>query len=143
MAALPLSGPAERARAVRTWLRWAETGEALGVFPEGLDGRSDGLRAPEAGFEALAHLLGRRKITFLPCAIFERSRPPSSEGMVHILHVRFGQPLFYGPEMQADPSNRIMEAIASLLPLDLRGPYSGVEAPAVGRESADSLPAGG
>lgn len=112
MAGLPVSGSAGRAAALRTWLHWVEQDEVIGIFPEGLAGRSDGLCEPEPGFTTIARLLAVRRVPVLPVAIHERS---------DTLHVEFGHPLVRAQE------GEIMGAIAALLPAPLRGPYAGLE----------------
>lgn len=106
--ALPLNGPGRRATALRSWLRGLDTGEALGLFPEGLAGRSGELRHPEPGFERLSRLLARRGAAILPVAVFEENGR---------LHVHFGS------VVPAGSSDDTMEAIAALLPPSQRGPF--------------------
>ena len=112
--ALPLTGSARRAAALRSWLRGLDRGEALGLFPEGLSGRSGELHPPEPGFDGLSHLLARRVATILPVASFEEGGK---------LHVRFGAPF------PAASSEDTMKAIAALLPLSQRGLFGQVHGP--------------
>jgi 1-acyl-sn-glycerol-3-phosphate acyltransferase len=117
MAALPLTGKRKRARALKQWARWATRGEAVGLFPEGLSGGTDTLRPPEAGFEKLCRMLALIGCVFLPCGIYEEDA---------VLTVRFGEPVDPRSVLHADDGRRgdiVMEAIATLLPLPLRGPY--------------------
>ena len=109
MTALPLTDARKRAGAVRSWLHWCDRGEVIGLFPEGLAGRSDGVRQPDPGFGRLARRFGQ--IPTLPVGIHE------ADGT---LHVQFGTPLRPLPEAQGED---IMRAIASLLPDSLRGAY--------------------
>jgi hypothetical protein len=115
MGALPLGGVVSRASALREWLGWAEKGEVLGMFPEGLAGNSKGIRTPEAGFDSLCRILSRRNVPLLPTAIFECQDR---------LHVSFA-PTTIGPEELAriDAAERVMRSIAELLPEGLRGVY--------------------
>lgn len=112
MTALPLEGSAERGAAVREWVRHAQAGEAIGIFPEGLGGRSDELGHPEPGFDFLCRLLAARGLPVLPCAIFENG----SELTVHFDRLM-------APDDGRD-SDAVMYAIAALLPHDMRGAYS-------------------
>jgi hypothetical protein len=111
MTALPLTGPKRRAASISSWLRQLESGEVLGLFPEGLVGRSDALRRPDPGFERLSRILASRNVAVLPVAVFEEGG---------CLHVRFG------PSFPASSSIETMQAIARLLPPSLRGPYGDV-----------------
>lgn len=108
MTSLPLSSSVQRATAVRAWLRALDRGEALGFFPEGLAGRSDGLRRPEPGVAHLARIFAALGVPVLPVAVFEEQRR---------LQARFGPPLW------GASSDDTMQAIARLLPQSLRGPY--------------------
>lgn len=114
MTALPLSGASSRAAVLREWLRCLDTGDAIGLFPEGLAGSSAGLCRPEAGFTQLSRIFQRRGARILPVALFEEDR---------VLQVRFGCPFF------AASQDDTMEAIASLLPPSQRGPFGNVRVP--------------
>lgn len=110
MTPLPIAGSAGRARAIRRWLRWLEAGQVIGVFPEGLAGRT-ALRPPEPGFGALLRMMSRYNPAIVPVGIFERG---------DTLHIRFGEVL---PD--AADGDEVMLAIARLLPDSLRGAYAG------------------
>lgn len=112
MTALPLRRAGARAGAVRSWLRWLQRAEACGIFPEGPSGRSDRLGPPEGGFEELCRILGRRGVPVVPCGVFEQ------DGRLGIC---FGEPLS-GERLRADA---VMEAIARLVPGELRGVVAG------------------
>lgn len=116
LTALPLSGGTERAAAIRAWVRWLELGEVVGIFPEGLAGRSDHLRRPEPGFAALLDLVQRAGATIIPVGVHEAAGR---------LAVDFGPPASGGHE-------QVMSQIASLLPAPMRGPYPAATAPAPG-----------
>jgi hypothetical protein len=118
MASLPLSGPRERAAALRDWIRRAEKGGAIGIFPEGLAGGSHGLRQPQPGFDALCRVLIAKSIPVLPVGIFEQQ---------DALQVRFGA--CSQLHLHCGDGDRVMERIAALLPADRRGVYSRVEDP--------------
>lgn len=111
MAALPLTGASRRGRVLRRWIGWAEGGEVIGIFPEGLAGTSDHLRSPEPGFAVVCNLLKRRGIPIVPCGIWEKDGA---------LHVTFGRPIM--PE--AAGSETVMHAVAALLPERQRGEYA-------------------
>ncbi len=121
MAALPLSSGGARSAAIRTWLRWLAAGEPIGIFPEGLRGRSDGLRHPEPGFDTLCRLLRRQGAMLLPCGVSETGDQ---------LRIRFGQPSLF-----PDGADRVMQDIASLLPSDIRGVYQDVQIAPVGAQA--------
>lgn len=111
MVALPLSKTRRRAAALRRWLGLARSGKVLGIFPEGLGGRSDGLRPPTAGFDALCRLLA--DVPWVPAGIYEVDDQ---------LCVQFGPPLrLTGEDGQGE---RVMAAIAALLPAERRGVYA-------------------
>ena len=114
MTALPLSGSGRRAAALRAWLRFSEQGEVLGVFPEGLAGRHAALGRPEEGFDALARWLAAHAIPIVPCGVTE------VEGR---LRVCFGSRVYLTTEDA--PGERVMEAIAALVPREQRGPWEG------------------
>jgi Acyltransferase len=113
MIPLPLDKRIGRATALRTWIRLAESGHAVGLFPEGLAGSSRGLRHPEPGFDALCNALHTRRIPVIPCAIFERG---------DTLHIRFGPCVTDLSDPEA-PGDHVMRAISSLLPPSQRGEY--------------------
>lgn len=106
MTVLPLSGSAARGLALRSWLQAARGGEVVGIFPEGLSGRSEALRRPEAGFGRVMRLA--RDIPVLPVGIWAEDA----------LCVRFGVPFV------ARGGDDVMYAIAELLPASQRGPYA-------------------
>lgn len=108
MTALPLAAGPGRTRALLHWIRSAESGGTLGVFPEGLRGRSDGLGPPDPGFAELARVIGRKGIPIVPVGIFE------TDG---VLQIRFGPRVEGGGES-------VMRGIASLLPPVLQGSYT-------------------
>ncbi|MDQ2741164.1 MAG: 1-acyl-sn-glycerol-3-phosphate acyltransferase [Chloroflexota bacterium] len=109
MAALSVSGRRARAQSLRAWLRWLGEGQVVGVFPEGLAGRSDALRPAETGFDGLLTLIYHQGAPILPVGIYECGET---------LRVRFGEPLVGPPNGDA-----VMRAIASLIPPRMRGPY--------------------
>jgi len=116
MAALPPRGSTGRAAAVHRWLEWAAKGEALGIFPEGTQGRAGRLRQPESGFDHLVRLLARRAIPVLPVGICE---------LAGAMQICFGEPVAVGaspPERSS--ADEVMDAIARLLPESMRGPYA-------------------
>jgi hypothetical protein len=116
MNALPLSGSAARAGAIRSWIRQAERGHALGFFPEGLAGRSEGLRPPPEAVAALCDLLFQRRLPIVPVGVFEQRGG---------LHVRFGPPI--SQKTGAIPGasgDTVMRGLAALIPPELGGPYS-------------------
>jgi len=116
MAALPPRGSSGRAAAMRCWLRWAAEGEALGIFPEGTQGRADQLQQPEPGFDHLVRLLARRAMPVLPVGICERAG---------VMQVSFGNPIPVSAlPPEHSPSDEVMRAIACLLPEAMRGPYT-------------------
>lgn len=120
MTPLPPDRPVARAHALRSWLRHAEHGHVLGLFPEGLAGRHAGLRRPEQGFPRLCRILADRSVPVVPLGCYEHRR---------VLHLDFGQALPARPELSAEEqSDRIMYAIAALLPCELRGAYGGADA---------------
>lgn len=108
MAALPLSDHAERAAVIRAWLRWLRRGEVIGIFPEGLAGRSDHLRPPEPGFDMLLRVARRAGTAVVPAGICE------TDGRMVIT---FGPPVTGGAE-------HVMREIAALLPASMRGVYA-------------------
>lgn len=114
MSALPPSDGPARAAALLGWIRRAEEGGALGVFPEGLLGRSHGLRQPDPAFASLYRLLAARGVPAVPVGIFER------DGVLQILFGPCLSPVALPQEQAAD---HVMRAIADLLPAELRGPY--------------------
>ncbi|HLJ69498.1 MAG TPA: hypothetical protein VKX16_19255 [Chloroflexota bacterium] len=113
--ALPLSGNRARARALREWLRHADRGKAIGMFPEGLGGSSAGLVQPETGFAGLYRLLATRRIPVLPTGICEING---------VLHVTFGQALRATSSPDDRSGETVMRAIAALLPEERRGAYA-------------------
>lgn len=119
MAALPLTGDTERAGAVHRWITWGRHGHALGIFPEGLEGKSAGLGPPAPGFDTLVRLLVAAGISILPCGIFEEGRR---------LRVSFGCPLDV-TSVESKGGRLVMEAIATLLPVSQRGPYDTARVP--------------
>lgn len=108
MSALPLGDRAERAAVLRAWLRWLLRGEVIGIFPEGLAGKSDHLRRPEPGFEMLLRVAKRAGAAVVPAGIHE------SDGR---MVVAFGPPVSGGAEL-------VMREIARLLPASMHGPYA-------------------
>lgn len=108
MTSLPLGDTTSRAMAVRRWLRELESGEVLGLFPEGLAGRSDGLSRPEPGFAHLNRLLARLSVPILPVAVFENDGRMCAR---------------FGPAFPAASADETMQSIAALLPPDLQGSY--------------------
>lgn len=116
MAALPPSGSPGRAVAVHRWLEWAAEGDALGIFPEGTQGRAGQLRQPEPGFDHLVRLLTRRAIPVLPVGICE---------LAGAMQICFGEPIAVGAGLpKRSPADEVMRAIALLLPETMRGPYA-------------------
>lgn len=95
----------------------------LGLAPEGHDARQDGLLTrPPGGVGRFALLLSRAGLGFCPAGVFE---------MEGALQVRFGEPyeLSVPPhlppdEKDAQASQILMEHIARLLPLHLRGEFA-------------------
>lgn len=116
MAALPPRGSTGRAAAVHRWLEWAAKGEALGIFPEGTQGRADQLQRPESGFDHLVRLLARRAIPVLPVGICE---------LADAMQICFGEPMAVGASSpERSSADEVMRAIACLLPEAMRGPYT-------------------
>lgn len=116
MAALPPRGSQGRAAAVHRWLEWAAKGEALGIFPEGTQGRAGRLRQAETGFDHLVRLLARRAIPVLPVGICE---------VAGAMQICFGEPMAVGADPPARSSaDEVMRAIARLLPEAMRGSYA-------------------
>lgn len=111
MTALPVSDTRGRMGALLGWLRRAQAGQVLGIFPEGAAGRSDHLRAPDPQFGRLCALMATFEVEVLPVGIHEQ------EGR---LHVRFGE-----ARTMAD-ADEVMRSIAALLPARMRDAYGEV-----------------
>jgi hypothetical protein len=108
MAALPLGDRAERAAVLSAWLRWLRHGEVVGIFPEGLAGRSDHLRRPEPGFDVLLRVAARAGAAVVPAGIHE------AEGQMVVA---------FGPSVSGGAES-VMREIARLLPPSMHGPYT-------------------
>lgn len=116
MSALPLGDGAERAAVLRAWLRWLLHGDVIGIFPEGLAGKSDHLRRPEPGFDMLLRVAKRTGAAVVPAGIHE------ADGR---MVVAFGAPVSGNAE-------RVMREIAGLLPASMHGPYGVCDASSAG-----------
>jgi len=98
-----------------------EQGEVLGMFPEGSRNRGQGLRPGKIG---VAKLALKSKAPILPAALngpqdMFRHLPKRTT-----VTVRFGDPLLAQPgETQLSLTDRVMFALAELLPPEARGAY--------------------
>jgi hypothetical protein len=111
MVPLPLGDPSERAAAVHRWLRYLKDGEIIGIFPEGLHGRSDRLGDPEDGIDSLMKVLGRLAVPVIPVGVFENGGRMVAS---------------FGDDCSASGSAKgLMRAIATQLPSEMRGEYGG------------------
>lgn len=109
MEAVPPCDSTASALAIRRWLDRAGRGHALGLFPEGVLGRSTGLRQPQAGVDRLLRRLRALDVPLVPIGIFE------SQG--HLM-VRFGR-----LQILDGSATGLMQAIAAQLPAEMRGQY--------------------
>lgn len=113
-----------RAASVRTVLEFVKRTESpvLGLAPEGYDPPGDVLSRPASGAGRFGLLLSRMGLRFCPVGVYE------SEGF---FHVRFGKvyELCVPHELSVDEkdwhaSQIMMEHIAALLPVPLRGEFN-------------------
>jgi 1-acyl-sn-glycerol-3-phosphate acyltransferase len=98
-----------------------ERGQVLGMFPEGSRNKGNGLRPAKTG---VARLALRSKAPILPAAL---------HGPQYMFHrfprrttvtVRFGDPILAQPgETHLSLTDRVMFALAELLPVEARGAY--------------------
>lgn len=118
--------PQQGAAAVRRFLAAAERagreGDVVAMAPEGREGELGSLVAPPPGTGRLLILLARRGIPVVPAGVSE-DRPGH-------LAVSFGEPVALDPppalsshEADSWASDRVMSALAGLLPPSLWGPY--------------------
>jgi hypothetical protein len=106
MVPLPLVDRHGRAAALHRWVRYLKDGRAVGIFPEGLRGRSDQLGPPQEGIDQLLQLLRRLQVPVIPVGVSETE---------HSMVASFGQ------QCSADGSaGALMEAIATQLPGNMR-----------------------
>lgn len=114
----------ERARSVRAVLEYVKHADdpILGLAPEGYDTPEGILTRPAPGLGRFALLLSRAGLKFVPVGVHEADRT---------LHVHFGKsyalnvpPHLTSVEKDAHISKIIMENIARLLPVHLRGEFS-------------------
>jgi 1-acyl-sn-glycerol-3-phosphate acyltransferase len=99
-----------------------ENGQVLGIFPEGKRSKGQGLHSAKTGAARLAIEAG---CPVVPMGI------KGTEGLFNefpwrgAVHIRIGEPLIPDPyESPIALTDRIMYAIANLLPLNLRGVYA-------------------
>lgn len=113
----------ERAASVRAVLEYVkhEKSPILGLAPEGYDTPAGILTRPARGLGRFALLLSKAGLEFIPVGVYEADA---------ILHVCFGKPyiLSIPPDLTSDEkdaqaSRIIMENIAGLLPVHLRGAF--------------------
>jgi len=113
-----------RAEAVRHFLQAARRTPApiLGVSPEGQDNPAGGLMRPHPGVGRMLALLAGMGYSFIPVGVREDAAA---------LLLVFGPPLHLDlpggrsvEQRDRQTSDRVMEAIAALLPAELRGPYA-------------------
>jgi hypothetical protein len=112
-----------RAASVRAVLEYVKCAGSpvLGLAPEGYDPPGDVLSRPAPGLGRFGLLLSRTGLLFCPVAAYE------ADGC---LHLRFGEAYELGvpaglsiDEKDRQASQLIMENIANLLPLHLRGEF--------------------
>lgn len=118
----------ERAASVRAVLQYVRRAgnPILGLAPEGHDARKDGvLTRPPSGVGRFGLLLSKAGLKFIPVSAYE------AEGVFHVhfggpyeLNVPPGIPPDGKDAKDAQASQIIMENIAGLLPLHLRGEFA-------------------
>ncbi len=109
MVPLPLVDRQRRAAALHRWVRYLKDDRAVGIFPEGLRGRSDQLGPPEEGTDELLRLLHRMEVPVIPVGVSETERSMVAS---------------FGRQCSADRSaNALMDAIATQLPAKMRGEF--------------------
>jgi hypothetical protein len=111
MTALSLNDQVQRASNLRSWLTGIDRGCVLGMFPEGVSGKTSRLSEPSAGFDRVCALVCRKGCPILPTGIYE-------EG--DALHISFGELL---PPPRCADARLVMRSIAQQLPSRLRGTY--------------------
>lgn len=118
----PSRSPHERAAGVRAALKSAKSGDPIGIFPEGDIGETPAMIEAQLGSGAFLLAMGARGAPIVPAAIFE------SRGS---LRISFGEQVDLKPARQLEAGDRdlfartrVMQAIASMLPEELRGYYA-------------------
>jgi len=111
----------ERAEGVRAALQAIKQGEVVGIFPEGDIGATPAMIRAQAGSGAFLAALAGRGAPLIPTGLHE------SEGRLHVV---FGPPVDITDVKNVDrsqrdeaASRRVMDAVAALLPSELRGYY--------------------
>jgi len=101
------SDPAHTAKAIRTLVRDARTGNCpIGLFPEGVTGSAERMAPPLAGTGKLIEILARLGYPVLPVRIYETDR----------VTVRFGCPVPADEVLAAsDPAALAMRRVAELV----------------------------
>ncbi len=110
-------------RAIETALRVLEAGQPLGFFPEGTRSKDGGLRRAKPG---IAFLVRRSGAPIVPVGVIGTKGaalrvPPRSDVRVRVGHPLAPSDLPAGGDQAI--ADAIMQAIAELLPLDMRGAY--------------------
>jgi len=125
----------ERAAAVRCAMEAIASGDVIGLFPEGTVGETPALLEAREGSGGFLLALSKQAAPIIPLALYEEAGR---------LRVAFGPPVSLEEATTTSRSERdavarrlVMEAIAAMMPGELRGFYSGGTDPKASTRGVD------